>query len=196
MPLLDRADSLLVVVDAQPGFIDHHHMSEHERAESAAALQRALWLAGLTTLLEAPAVVVEEGAEREGGTDARLLERLPPDTPVLAKDTFSLAARPEIVEAIRATERHVVVLVGFETDTCVAHSAIELHDLGFRAVVVADATYAAGGQHQHGLARMSEAGVERNHCKGVTFEWLRTVEAAMSVVRNLHERFGARPPWL
>jgi hypothetical protein len=44
---------------------------------------------------------------------------LPAGTPVLAKDTFSLAAQPEIVDAVRATERATLVLLGFETDTCV-----------------------------------------------------------------------------
>jgi hypothetical protein len=61
----------------------------------------------------------------------------------------------EAVEAIRASGRGTVVLVGFETDVCVAQ------------------------EHERGLARMTGAGVERNHCKGLTFEWLHTVDRAL-----------------
>jgi hypothetical protein len=117
MPLLERADCLLVIVDAQPGFVAHPSMSATEHEQSAAALGHAAWLAGLARLLDVPAVVVEEGVERNDATDETLRARLPPSTPVIGKTTFSLVAQPEAVSAIRATRRSTVVLVGFETDT-------------------------------------------------------------------------------
>jgi nicotinamidase-related amidase len=113
---------------------------------------------------------------------------------VLSKDTFGLAGTPEIVTAIRALERRTAVLVGFETDVCVAQSAIGLHELGFRAVVVEDATYTNGeAHHRRGLARMSEAGVERNHCKGVYYEWIRKVDLAIQTARADEAEFGPAP---
>jgi hypothetical protein len=117
MPLLERADCLLVIVDAQPGFVAHPSMSATEHEQSAAALGHAAWLAGLARLLDVPAVVVEEGVERNDATDETLRARLPPSTPVIGKTTFSLVAQPEAVSAILATRRSTVVLVGFETDT-------------------------------------------------------------------------------
>lgn len=82
------------------------------------------------------------------------------------------------------------MLVGFDTDVCIAQSAIELRELGFRAVVVEDATYSSHElQHQRGLARMSDAGVGRNYCKGLALEWLATIERARQVLRAAAE-FG------
>jgi nicotinamidase-related amidase len=194
MPLVDRADSTLVVVDAQRVFFDQRAMTAEEREQGAATLDRLRWLAGLAALLEIPAVVVEEGPERNGSTDEQLLERLPPGTPVFSKETFSLVAEEEALAAIRAAGRRTVIVGGFETDTCVAQSAIQLHDLGFRVVVPQDAAYTSGElEHRRGLEQMTRAGVEILHCKGVAFEWLRTVEDATRTLRAAEERFGPPP---
>lgn len=113
MPLVDRADSTLVVVDAQRVFFDQPSMTDEERAQGAAALERLRWLAGLAALLEVPAVVVEEGPQRNGSTDEQLLERLPPGTAVFSKETFSLVAEHGAVAAIRDTGRRTAVVGGF-----------------------------------------------------------------------------------
>lgn len=194
MPLIDRADSLLVVVDTQPRFYAHPTHTEDERAEATATLHRIVWLAGIARRLDIPAVVVVEGPERNGATAAPLLERLQPDVPTFTKPTFGLAEQPEIVDAVRATQRGTVGLVGFETDVCVAQSAIGLLELGFRAVVPEDAVYSTGElQHRRGLARMSDAGVERSHCKGLVYEWLREVESGLELLRADAAEHGEPP---
>jgi nicotinamidase-related amidase len=142
MPLVDRSDSVLTIVDAQPAFFDQAKMTEDERATAAATVDRIAWLAGVASLLDIPVVVVEEGADRNGATDPRILERLGPNSSVHGKSTFSLTGCDAAVDAVRATGKSTVVVVGFETDVCVAQSAVGLHELGLRAVVVEDATYA------------------------------------------------------
>lgn len=185
MPLIDRAESVLVVVDTQPGFFARE---EPEAAAAAASVARAVWLATVARLLDIPAVVTEEAPEREGATAPRLLERLAPDTPVLTKPTFGLAECPEIVHAIAETKRATAVLMGFETDVCVSQSAIGLKDMGFRVAVVADASYTQTAcQHEFGLKRMAQAGIELVHCKGVAFEWMRTVEQAIEMTKAARE---------
>jgi nicotinamidase-related amidase len=185
MPLIDRSESVLVVVDTQPGFVAK---KEPEAAAAAAAIERAIWLATIARLLDIPAVVTEEAPEREGHTEPRLLERLGADTPVLTKPTFGLAECPDIVHAILQTKRSIAVLMGFETDVCVSQSAIGLKDLGFHVVVAADASYTqTATQHAFGLKRIAHAGVEIVHCKGVAFEWMRTVEQAIETTRAANE---------
>src|SRR5215831_7907647 len=169
MALLDRDDSVLVVVDAQPGFLP---------AEAKPAVERMAWLVAVAPRLGVPVKVTEEEPERNGVTDARVANRLPDDTPMFRKPTFGLAAAPEILAAVRATERGTVVIVGCETDVCVAQSAIGLREAGFGCVVVEDATFSPGEMQVLGLARVASEGVTRNHAKGVTYEWLRTVEDA------------------
>jgi nicotinamidase-related amidase len=90
MPLVDRSDSVLTIVDAQPAFFDQAKMTEDERATAAATVDRIAWLAGVASLLDIPVVVVEEGADRNGATDPRILERLGPNSSVHGKSTFSL----------------------------------------------------------------------------------------------------------
>jgi len=173
MALLDRDDSVLVVVDAQPGFL---------AAEAERAVERIAWLVAFAGRLGIPVVVTEEEPERNGATDARVADRLPAGTPLFTKPTFGLAGSPEILEAVRATGRGTAVLVGCETDVCVAQSAIGLQSAGFTCVVVDDATFSPGEMHERGLARLASEGVARNHAKGVTYEWLRSVEEAHAVL--------------
>jgi nicotinamidase-related amidase len=194
VPLVRREDSLLVVVDAQPGFFRYDALGEDDAKRAANAVTRIVWMAGLAALLDIPAVVVEEGPERNGHTEPRILERMPAGTPTVEKPTFGLTACEEAVAAIRATGRRTTVLAGFETDVCVAQSAIGLLELGFRAVVLEDATYTnSAREHERGIARMTGAGVERNHCKGLTFEWLHTVDRAIETFPEA-AALGT-PPW-
>jgi nicotinamidase-related amidase len=172
MALLDRDDGVLVVVDAQPGFLP---------AEAKSAVERMAWLVAVAARLGIPIVVTEEEPERHGVTDARIANRLPAGAPVFTKPTFGLAGTPVILEAVRDTGRGTVVVIGCETDVCVAQSAIGLQENGFECVVVEDATFSPGEMHERGLARVVAEGVARNHAKGVTYEWLRTVEDAHAV---------------
>jgi nicotinamidase-related amidase len=132
--------------------------------------------------LGVPVLVTEEEPERSGPTDARVGERLPAGTPVFTKPTFGLAGTPKILQAVRATGRGTIVVVGCETDVCVAQSAVGLRAAGFACVVVEDATFSPGEMHERGLARVASEGIGRNHAKGVTYEWLRTVEDAHAVL--------------
>jgi nicotinamidase-related amidase len=194
VPLVRREDSVLVVVDAQPGFFADEAVSEDDAARAADAVTRIAWMAGLAALLDIPAVVVEEGPQRNGHTDPGILACVPSGTPTIEKPTFGLTGCEEALAALRATGRGTAVLVGFETDVCVAQSAIGLVELGLRAVVPEDAVYTNSAvEHERGLARMTGAGVERNHCKGLTFEWLHTVDRALETFPQA-AALGT-PPW-
>jgi nicotinamidase-related amidase len=185
MPLVDRSESVLIVVDTQPGF---YAKTEPERSAALDAVEQAVWLAAIARELDIPAVVTEEAPEDEGATEPRLLERLGPDAPVLTKPAFGLAACPDIVHEVLQTKRSTAVLMGFETDVCVLQSAVGLKDMGFRAVVVADASYTHNDrQHESGLRRMAQLGVEVAHAKGIAFEWMRTVDVAIETTRAVSE---------
>ena len=97
---------------------------------------------------------------------------------------FGAADQPDILAAIEATGRRTAVLVGLETDVCVAHSALGLLDRDFRVVVVDDATFSPGEMHEAGLRRIAAAGGELLHAKGVYYEWVRTLEAARAFERD------------
>jgi nicotinamidase-related amidase len=175
MALLDRDDSVLVVVDAQPGFLAD---------DADAAVERMAWLVAVAAQLGVPVVATEEEPDRNGPTDPRVAAHLPAGTEVFRKPSFGLAGTPEILAAVRATGRGTAIVVGCETDVCVAQSAIGLREEGFSCVVVDDATFSPGEMHERGLARIAGEGVARNHAKGVTYEWLRTVDDAHLVLND------------
>jgi nicotinamidase-related amidase len=184
MPLVDRDESVLIVVDAQEGFFG-------DSGEARETLARLTWLARVASKLGIPAVLTEEEPARNGPAHAPLAE-LFPDSPALVKPTFGLTGTPEIIDRIEHTGRRTAVLVGFETDVCVAQSAIGLKERGLRVVVVEDAVWSPGEMHDRGLSRMAAEGVELNHCKGLAYEWVRTVDLARSV---LHAPELGEPPF-
>ena len=104
-----------------------------------------------------------------------------------------LAAEPAILSAIRATGRNQVVLVGLETDVCVAHSALGLQRAGLAVAVLADATGSPGSGRENGLRRMAGAGVLVSDVKSLYYEWLRTVDAAVEFRLTHFDEIG-RPP--
>lgn len=189
MTLLDRTDSVLIVVDAQPGFPG---ADAPDTASATAAREVAGWLVRVAAALDVPTVVTEEDAERNGPTDPVIARRLATGSPILAKDVFGLTGVPNILAAIEATGRRTAVLVGAETDVCVAQSAVGLIDRGFRVCVVSDATFSPGAMHEHGLHHLRNAGAELRHAKGVYYEWIRTLAAARAFERDHPEL--ASPP--
>jgi nicotinamidase-related amidase len=168
--LIDRDDSVLIVIDAQPAFLDK--LPEEERR---ALVSRLRWLIGVATWLKIPIVVTAEDLPHLGGVTPELAQVLP-DARTFNKMTFGLAGDPAILGAITDTKRKTAVVTGLETDVCVAQSALGLLERGYRVVAVADATGTPEPAHSAGLSRMREAGVIVVYVKNLYYEWLRTVE--------------------
>jgi nicotinamidase-related amidase len=182
MPLVDHDDSVLVVIDAQEGFFgDSIQPGDGEQARQA--LTRMTWLVKVARRLDVPTVITEEAPERNGATFAPIAAVFPEEAAIV-KPTFALTGTPLIVDRIERTGRTTAVLVGFETDVCVAQSAIGLRERGMRVVVVEDAVFSPGEMHRRGLERMVAEGVELNHCRGLAYEWTRTLENSRSVLRD------------
>lgn len=179
MPLIDRDDSLLVVIDLQPRFWSDR-LGKEDAAEVSWAAARAAWLAGAATALDVPAILTEESPERNGPTAAGVLLAVGRRAPVFTKPVFGVAACPDIMAAIEATGRKTAVLCGFETDVCVTHSAVGLAEAGYRVVVAADAVHSPAGAQAFGLARLRDLGVELVHCKGIYYDWVRALEDALA----------------
>ena len=173
--LLEVNDSLLIVIDIQPSFV-----KKENKNEPNPLLQRMCWVIKVANWLGVPLIVTAEDITRTGNVCAEAAEILPPDTKIYNKMTFGLAGQRDIVEVVRQTQRKTAVLIGYETDVCVTHSALGLMDLGYRVAVVADATGSPGGAHQIGLERIRGAGGIILSAKSLYYEWVRTVEKALA----------------
>jgi len=167
--LIDAADSVLCVIDAQSGFVER--LPEENQAT---LVGRIAWLCAAATALGVPIVATEEEPEKHGAT----MPALPSGTPVFTKPVFGAASVPEILAALEAPDRGTFVLTGLETDVCVAQTALGLLERGHRVAVVRDAVGSPGAGHEHGLERMRDAGAVLVGAKGLYYEWVRDVAGA------------------
>jgi len=169
--LIDVDDSILIVIDVQEYFLAKLPAEERELL-----VNRIGWLTSVAIKLNVPLVVTAESISELGGVAPPIVEKLAPDTPIFNKMVFGLAEDHEIISAVKATGRKTAILVGLETDVCIAHSAIGLIQRGYQLVVVADATASPGAVHAIGLERMRRAGVLVSSVKSLYYEWIRTVD--------------------
>jgi len=161
--LIDPDDSVLAVIDVQPGFL--------ARVEGADGIvERIAFLARSAAFCAIPVIATVESPESWGPLDSRLAGHS-----AVRKEVFGLADDPLAGPAVRDTGRGTVVLTGLETDVCVAHSALGLLDSGRRVVVVEDAVGSPGTAHAAGLDRMRRAGAVLVVTKQLHYEWMRTV---------------------
>lgn len=175
MPLIDVEKSILLVIDAQENFY-REHRNDVDRDRLSAVFDRVAWVVAVARESAVPVVVTEEDSSRNGPTDKRIRAEYPTGVTVLPKAVFSAADNPDILAAIEATGASTVVLVGLETDICVAHSALRLQELGKRVVAVHDALFSPNAAHDHGIERLKAAGIEIISAKELLYDWHRTVE--------------------
>ena len=71
--LIDESDSVLVVIDTQPGFLD-----KLEPSRAATLEGRIAWLVRLALALDVPIVVTLEEPDRNGGLAASVDTLVPP----------------------------------------------------------------------------------------------------------------------
>ncbi|MFJ9850332.1 isochorismatase family protein [Streptomyces sp. NPDC101150] len=177
MPLIDRDDCALVIIDAQTHFYPPQRL-DVDRQRFHDMVHRISWITAVANRLGIPVVVTEEDPRDNGHTEPRIVDALPAKAVTLPKNAFAVWDNPDIAAAIEATGRTTMVLVGIETDICVAHSAIQLHHAGKRVAVVDDATYSPGPAHERGLRRLADRGIERLSTKELFYDWVRTIEYA------------------
>lgn len=171
IPLLDRSDSLLAVIDVQPGFL-----TKLPQAVADETVDRIRWLTQAAVALDVPVLVTEEAVSVNGTTVEPVQSALPEGNSGMDKLHFGLAEQPDLLARIQEAACRTVVVCGLETDVCVVQSALGLLSRGYDVAVAVDAVASPGTGHELGLARMHEAGVAAIGVKGIVYEWLRTVE--------------------
>ncbi len=97
---------------------------------------------------------------------------------------FNLTDEVEIIRAVDNTGKGTCILVGLETDVCIAHSAIGLLQNGYKVAVVEDATGSPDSGHAYGINRLRSAGVVVLGMKGLYYEWIRTVNNALELKKE------------
>ena len=177
-----------MVIDVQQYFLDKLPVEQRQPL-----VARIAWLMRVARTLGIPIVATAEDIANDGPPVAEVLDELPPGSTVHDKMVFGMAGQAAIVTDVNNTGRGELVMVGLETDVCVAHSAIGLMELGYRVAVIDDATASPPPHHHYGIARVGAAGAVITSVKGIYYEWMRDLA---TMHRTRAELEGALPPGL
>jgi nicotinamidase-related amidase len=183
--LIDVDDSVLLVIDVQDSFLEKYSEIDQKMLKN-----RVGWVVDVAVRLSVPVVAMAEDIAQMGCVSPSIAEKFPPDMPVFNKMIFGLAADREIMAAVKDTGRSTAILVGFETDVCVAHSALGLLQNGYQVAVVSDATASPGTAHKIGLERMRRAGIVISSVKSLFYEWVRTVDRCDTFMQKYEKEIG------
>jgi nicotinamidase-related amidase len=166
--LFHRDTSCLVVIDVQQYFLDKLPLDQ-----GAPLVARIAWLMRVARALDIPILATAEDVANDGPLVPDLAALLPDGKKVFDKMVFGLHDQPDIRAAVNASGRAEFVLVGLETDVCIAHSAQGLAGAGYRVAVLQDGCGAPPPHHAAGLDRLRGAGVTVTTIKGMYYEWVR-----------------------
>ena len=167
--LFHRDQSCLLVIDVQQYFLDKLP-AEHR----APLVARIAWMMRVAAALDIPIIATAEDIATNGSLVPELAELLPPGQTIFNKMIFDLYHQWDIRAAVTAdARRNEFVLVGLETDVCIAHSAAGLAAARYRVAVLEDACASPPPHHEAGLRRMRDAGIVVSNVKGMHYEWVR-----------------------
>ncbi|MDT4828636.1 isochorismatase family protein [Achromobacter agilis] len=164
--LLSAPDSTLLIVDMQGRLMPVIHDGE-------AVLNAAHKLAQAARLLDVPVAATEHHGKMLGATVEPLRAQV---QTTFQKMHFSSALEPGF-EAWLPAARKTILVAGCEAHICVLQTVIGLIDLGYHAVLVADAAGSRKPSDHHAALRRARAhGAEIVTSEMAIFEWMRTCE--------------------
>lgn len=142
--------------------------------------------------LQIPVWATEQYPRGLGPTVPPIAELIP-DRPT--KMSFQCCAVPQLLEQLYGRHIRHLTLAGIEAHVCVAQTALELLDLGFRVQVPADAVTSRNPRDcEFALRRLEQAGAVISTTEAVLFEWLETADCPQfKVISNLVKGSGPRP---
>jgi len=163
---INREDCTALVIDIQERLFPHVAGKEE-------LLRRCLILLEGLRLLEVPVSVTEQYPKGLGPTLPEIREALDPFSPT-EKMAFSCCDEPAYRSTIDHSNRRTVIICGIETHVCVLQTVVDLLELGFHPVVVADCTGSRNtADRQVALERMRQEGAVVTTCESILFELAR-----------------------
>jgi nicotinamidase-related amidase len=164
LPRLVAADSVLVVVDVQDKLLA-------AMPRAAELVRNVGFLLDVAALVEVPFRASEQYPKGLGPTTAEIARRLPADVP--AKTAFSCCGAAGFLAELRTRGRRTVVLAGIETHVCIAQTALDLLEVGFRVFLPVDGVSSRFPiDHDTAIRRLERVGVVPTTVEAVAFEWV------------------------
>lgn len=164
--LLNRTDSLLVLIDVQekltPAILNLDLF-----------LARCEWLLKLARKLEVPVLASEQYPKGLGRTVSPLSSYINQEE-CIEKIHFSCMQEPQYINLLKGNNKSQLILIGIEAHVCVLQTAIEMKGYGFDVFVVVDGVSSRSEfDLKYGLKRMKQNGIHLITAEMVLFEWLK-----------------------
>ncbi|AAU26991.1 TPA: isochorismatase family protein [Legionella pneumophila] len=164
--LLNRADSLLVLIDVQekltPAILNLDLF-----------LARCEWLLKLARKLDVPVLASEQYPKGLGRTVSPLSSYINQEE-CIEKIHFSCVQEPQYINLLKGYNKSQLILIGIEAHVCVLQTAIEMKGYGFDVFVVVDGVSSRSEfDLKYGLKRMKQNGIHLITAEMVLFEWLK-----------------------
>ena len=143
-------------------------------ADGPRVVANAVRLLEAAAILGVPARATEQYPRGLGPTVPPIAERLPDRA---SKMAFACCSAPQVLEQFYGRQVRHVTLAGLEAHVCVAQTALDLMDLGFRVQVPADAVASRSPLDRDvALRRLEAAGATISTTEAVLFEWCETAD--------------------
>lgn len=169
--LLDRNDSVLLVIDVQERYLPHLF-------EGARVVEASRRLIEAAKLVAVPILHTEQYPQGIGHTAAVLRDALPAGQTPIEKLTMSCMAEPGFADALAAVGRRQVVVAGIEAQACVNQTVHELLAAGYEVHLVVDAVSARFRRdYEIAVERLVRAGAVPTTVEAVLLEWVRSARA-------------------
>ena len=164
--MLDRQDSILVVVDVQGKLAQLMH-------EKQALFKNLKAIIRGFRALEIPIVWAEQNPRGLGPTVPEIAAELQGLEPI-AKNSFSCWLNEAFASALQVAGRPQVLIAGIEAHVCVYQTALDLKAAGYEPVVVADAVSSRTTDNKTlALQNLRDAGIRITSVEMALFELLR-----------------------
>lgn len=123
-----------------------------------------------------PVLWAEQNPQGLGPTIPEIADLLS-DLQPISKMSFSCCGNDRFVQALKALNRHQVLIAGIETHVCVYQTAADLVGLRYEVQVVTDAVSSRSMENKEiGLQKVREIGVGLTSVETALFEILRVAE--------------------
>ena len=169
--VLDRDDSVLVVIDVQEAY-------RGITVEAERVLRGVRRLIDAAKLLGVPVLATEQYPKGLGHSMREVAEAFPEGLEVIEKRSLSCCGAPRFAEHLAALSRRQVVVCGLEAHACVNQTTHDLLDCGYQVHVPFDAISSRfEPDYRMGWEKMIGSGAVPSTVEMTCLEWVRTADA-------------------
>lgn len=169
--MLERNDSVLVVIDVQEGY--RNQTLEHERM-----VRGVRRLVEAAKIMAVPILATEQYPKGLGHMQPEVADGFPPEQAVFEKMSMSCCRQPAFAERLTTLGHSQVVVCGIEAHACVNQTVHDLLARGFQVHVPYDAISARfETDYRIGWEKVIGSGAVPSTVEMVCLEWVRTAEA-------------------